>query len=173
MGFWHRIARTIRVRPHKLDRNQSLARTALEKQHRPSQSSNGPRFLRPKYFTAAPLALITPSLTLYCRLYNERPQLPPRRMPLQRRCQGRRMYWHTRRALCCRNPKIIKDGATVTFDEAAAVQIVTWNRNQWVSWDDQKTLKLKVDYANKRCLGGYVLPRLLVFSDHPMKYHAC
>lgn len=69
--------------------------------------------------------------------------------------------------------KIIKDGATVTFDEAAAVQIVTWNRNQWVSWDDQKTLKLKVDYANKRCLGGYVLPRLLVFSDHPMKYHAC
>lgn len=69
--------------------------------------------------------------------------------------------------------KIIKDGATVTFDEAAAVQIVTWNRNQWVSWDDQKTLKLKVDYANKRCLGGYVLPTLLVFSNHLVKYHAC
>ena len=53
--------------------------------------------------------------------------------------------------------KVIKDGAQVTFDEAAAVQIVTWDTDQWVSWDDKKTLKMKVDFANKRCLGGYVL----------------
>lgn len=50
--------------------------------------------------------------------------------------------------------KIIKAGATVTFDQEAAVKIVTWNSNQWVSWDDAETLKIKQDYANRRCLGG-------------------
>ncbi|KXX73815.1 Killer toxin subunits alpha/beta [Madurella mycetomatis] len=49
---------------------------------------------------------------------------------------------------------IIQDGATVTFDEAAAVKIVTWDNDQWVSWDDAETLKLKIDFANRRCLGG-------------------
>lgn len=49
---------------------------------------------------------------------------------------------------------IIKNGATVTFDPIAAVKIVTWDTNQWVSWDDTETLKMKVDYANQRCLGG-------------------
>lgn len=49
--------------------------------------------------------------------------------------------------------KVIKAGAKVEFDETAAVQIVTWDNDQWVSWDDEKTLKMKVDYANKRCLG--------------------
>lgn len=52
--------------------------------------------------------------------------------------------------------KIIKDGAKVTFDKTAAVKIATWNSNQWVSWDDTETLKMKIDYANQRCLGGYV-----------------
>ncbi|KAH8896309.1 glycoside hydrolase [Thozetella sp. PMI_491] len=50
--------------------------------------------------------------------------------------------------------KIIKNGATVTFDPVAAVKIVTWDTDQWVSWDDAETLKLKQDFANKRCLGG-------------------
>ncbi|KAH7117368.1 glycoside hydrolase superfamily, partial [Dactylonectria macrodidyma] len=50
--------------------------------------------------------------------------------------------------------QIIEDGATVTLDEEAAVKIVTWDSNQWVSWDDAETLKTKVEYANKRCLGG-------------------
>jgi len=49
---------------------------------------------------------------------------------------------------------IIASGATVTMDEAAAVKIVTWNSNQWVSYDDAQTLKMKLDYANLRCLGG-------------------
>lgn len=48
----------------------------------------------------------------------------------------------------------INDGATVTFDAAAAVKIVTWGGNQWASFDDAETLKLKQDYANQRCLGG-------------------
>ncbi|OAA63386.1 class 5 chitinase 1 [Niveomyces insectorum RCEF 264] len=50
--------------------------------------------------------------------------------------------------------KIIKNGAKVTFDKAAAVKIVTWDKDQWVSWDDAQTLKLKQDFANERCLGG-------------------
>jgi chitinase len=50
--------------------------------------------------------------------------------------------------------QIIKNGATVTFDRAAAAKIVTWDSNQWVSWDDAETLKIKIDYANQRCLGG-------------------
>ncbi|OHW98396.1 glycoside hydrolase family 18 protein, partial [Colletotrichum incanum] len=49
---------------------------------------------------------------------------------------------------------IIEKGATVTFDPVAAVKVVTWDSNQWVSWDDAETLKLKIEYANKRCLGG-------------------
>ncbi|CAK7227366.1 hypothetical protein SEUCBS140593_006551 [Sporothrix eucalyptigena] len=50
--------------------------------------------------------------------------------------------------------KIINGGAKVTFDPVAAVKIVTWGTNQWVSWDDAQTLKLKQDFANERCLGG-------------------
>ncbi|KAI1403139.1 hypothetical protein F4819DRAFT_248058 [Hypoxylon fuscum] len=50
--------------------------------------------------------------------------------------------------------KIIANGATVTFDEAAAVKTFTCDSNQWVSWDDAETMKIKMDYANQRCLGG-------------------
>jgi chitinase len=50
--------------------------------------------------------------------------------------------------------KIIKGGAKVTFDPVAAVKIVTWDTDQWVSWDDAQTLKIKQDFANERCLGG-------------------
>ncbi|KAK3901305.1 glycoside hydrolase [Staphylotrichum tortipilum] len=49
---------------------------------------------------------------------------------------------------------IIANGAAVTMNQAAAVKIVTWNSNQWVSYDDAQTLKVKLDYANLRCLGG-------------------
>ena len=50
--------------------------------------------------------------------------------------------------------KVIAAGATVTFDAAAGVKIVTWDGNQWASFDDAETLKIKQDYANQRCLGG-------------------
>jgi chitinase len=49
---------------------------------------------------------------------------------------------------------IIANGATVKLDAGAAVKIVTWDTDQWVSFDDEETLKTKVDFANKRCLGG-------------------
>ena len=50
--------------------------------------------------------------------------------------------------------EIIANGGQQTFYEAEAVQVVTWNSNQWVSWDDSRTLKMKQDFANRRCLGG-------------------
>ncbi|KAG4273145.1 chitinase [Fusarium proliferatum] len=50
--------------------------------------------------------------------------------------------------------KIIKNGGKMKLDKEAAVQIVTWDSNQWVSWDDAETLKMKLDYANENCLGG-------------------
>ncbi|KAJ5951267.1 uncharacterized protein N7479_009680 [Penicillium vulpinum] len=49
---------------------------------------------------------------------------------------------------------IDKDNAKVTLDKKAAVKMVTWGENQWVSYDDEETLKLKLDYANSHCLGG-------------------
>jgi chitinase len=53
--------------------------------------------------------------------------------------------------------QIIKNGATVTTDEVAAVEIVTWDTDQWVSWDSTNTLAMKVKYANERCLGGVMV----------------
>ncbi|KAL2861039.1 chitinase [Aspergillus lucknowensis] len=53
--------------------------------------------------------------------------------------------------------KIIDNGAKVTLDKEAAVEIVTWDEDQWVSWDSAKTLAMKLEYANKRCLGGVMV----------------
>ncbi|OHE94512.1 glycosylhydrolase family 18-9, partial [Colletotrichum orchidophilum] len=52
---------------------------------------------------------------------------------------------------------INKGGAQVTTDKTAAVKFVTWGGNQWVSYDDEETLKLKMDYANGKCLGGVMV----------------
>ncbi|KAF9887254.1 hypothetical protein FE257_010382 [Aspergillus nanangensis] len=46
---------------------------------------------------------------------------------------------------------------SIQFDKASAVKIATWDKDQWVSWDDKETLKLKIDYANRRCLGGTMI----------------
>ncbi|KAJ5667620.1 chitinase [Penicillium longicatenatum] len=64
---------------------------------------------------------------------------------------------------------IIADGATVTLDETAAVQIVTWDTNQWVSYDDATTMKMKIDYANSICLGEllYGLLTWTIRTGHP------
>ncbi|KAM5349375.1 hypothetical protein ACJ41O_005880 [Fusarium nematophilum] len=37
--------------------------------------------------------------------------------------------------------------------EEEAVKVVTWSK-QWVSYDDEQTLQIKVDRAGERCLGG-------------------
>ncbi|KAF2966776.1 hypothetical protein GQX73_g6779 [Xylaria multiplex] len=53
--------------------------------------------------------------------------------------------------------EIVANGATVTKDDKAAVAIVTWDSDQWVSFDDDDTLKAKLDYANDKCLGGVMV----------------
>ncbi|KZZ87786.1 Glycoside hydrolase, subgroup, catalytic core [Moelleriella libera RCEF 2490] len=47
--------------------------------------------------------------------------------------------------------------AKVTTDKDSAVKIVTFGEDQWVSYDDEETLRMKMDYANKRCLGGIMV----------------
>ncbi|KAF2994459.1 hypothetical protein E8E14_002478 [Neopestalotiopsis sp. 37M] len=43
---------------------------------------------------------------------------------------------------------------TPTLGKDAAVKYMTWDSDQWVSYDDDETLALKKDYANSHCLGG-------------------
>ncbi|KAK2461060.1 hypothetical protein APHAL10511_006907 [Amanita phalloides] len=43
------------------------------------------------------------------------------------------------------------------FDQVAAVKYITWNGNQWVSYDDAQTFQMKMDYANSICLGGTMI----------------
>ncbi|KAI0572128.1 Glycosyl hydrolases family 18 protein [Pyrenophora tritici-repentis] len=42
-------------------------------------------------------------------------------------------------------------------DKEAAVKYITWNNDQWVSYDDKDTFKAKIDYANKVGLGGLLI----------------
>ncbi|ESK89422.1 class v [Moniliophthora roreri MCA 2997] len=52
---------------------------------------------------------------------------------------------------------VIAAGAKVTLDNDAKVKNVVWDTNQWVSYDDEETLKMKLDYANGLCLGGVMV----------------
>lgn len=46
------------------------------------------------------------------------------------------------------NPEIYTD---------AAVKAINWNGDQWVSYDDEDTWKLKVELAKSQCLGGVLV----------------
>ncbi|EHA19726.1 hypothetical protein ASPNIDRAFT_122397, partial [Aspergillus niger ATCC 1015] len=51
--------------------------------------------------------------------------------------------------------RIIEDySVNVKYDETAGVNWMTWSGNQWVSFDNARTLKQKADFANSKCLGG-------------------
>lgn len=52
---------------------------------------------------------------------------------------------------------LAQTGAKASFDSTAAVKWITWDTNQWVSYDDGQTMKLKMDAANKLCLGGVMI----------------
>jgi chitinase len=39
--------------------------------------------------------------------------------------------------------KVVAGGAKTTLDSAAAVKIITWDEDQWVSYDDGETMKMK------------------------------
>lgn len=53
---------------------------------------------------------------------------------------------------------IISDqNLTATLYEDAAVKTITWDTDQWVSFDDEDTWKLKVEYAKSVCIGGVMV----------------
>ncbi|QIX02022.1 hypothetical protein AMS68_007539 [Peltaster fructicola] len=43
------------------------------------------------------------------------------------------------------------------LDKTAGVKWITWDSNQWVSYDDADTFAIKRDFANNRCLGGLMV----------------
>jgi chitinase len=40
------------------------------------------------------------------------------------------------------------------LDKVAGIKYISWNNDQWVSYDDAETFKMKIDYANGLCLAG-------------------
>ncbi|TFK33711.1 glycoside hydrolase superfamily [Crucibulum laeve] len=49
---------------------------------------------------------------------------------------------------------LVAEGAKVTTNTTVAVKMVTYNTNQWVSYDNTETFQMKIDFANSHCLGG-------------------
>ncbi|KAM5500013.1 putative chitinase [Microsporum canis] len=56
-------------------------------------------------------------------------------------------------------------GAKKVYDPVAAVEIVTFDNDQWVSYDDSKSFKAKMDYANSHCIGGTLVWAVSLDSD--------
>ena len=52
---------------------------------------------------------------------------------------------------------ISKNNLKPVHDEKAAVKWITWDSDQWVSYDDKDTFAQKKDFANNRCLGGFMV----------------
>ena len=52
---------------------------------------------------------------------------------------------------------ITKNNLQPVHDEKAGVKWITWDSNQWVSYDDAQTFQQKRDFANSRCLGGLMV----------------
>ncbi|KAL5337119.1 hypothetical protein BJX70DRAFT_399926 [Aspergillus crustosus] len=51
--------------------------------------------------------------------------------------------------------RLIRDySVDIQYDEAAGVNWMTWGGDQWISFDNPRTLRQKADYANSKCLGG-------------------
>lgn len=50
--------------------------------------------------------------------------------------------------------RVVSAGGEVGIDRDAAVEQVVWDGDQWASYDDADTFAMKIDYANRRCLGG-------------------
>ncbi|PYH48038.1 uncharacterized protein BP01DRAFT_313070, partial [Aspergillus saccharolyticus JOP 1030-1] len=46
---------------------------------------------------------------------------------------------------------------TATLYKDAAVKTITWDTDQWASFDDEDTWKLKAEYAKSVCLGGVMV----------------
>ncbi|KAI4599740.1 hypothetical protein KJ359_001476 [Pestalotiopsis sp. 9143b] len=49
------------------------------------------------------------------------------------------------------------ESVTPVLDEDAAVKILSFGGNQWVAYDDEDTLQMKVEFAKGLCLGGVMV----------------
>ena len=47
-----------------------------------------------------------------------------------------------------------QDSLSPQYDEENAVKYITWNSDQWVSYDDRETFQQKIEFANDLGLGG-------------------
>ncbi|KAF3021588.1 hypothetical protein E8E14_013534 [Neopestalotiopsis sp. 37M] len=52
------------------------------------------------------------------------------------------------------NDVISSKGVKPVWDKTAGVKWITWDSNQWISYDDDDTFDQKRKFANSRCLGG-------------------
>ncbi|KAK2015704.1 hypothetical protein LZ32DRAFT_689406 [Colletotrichum eremochloae] len=43
------------------------------------------------------------------------------------------------------------------YEKEHQVKYIVWNQNQWVSYDDEETIKAKIDFANDQGLGGLLI----------------
>jgi chitinase len=53
-------------------------------------------------------------------------------------------------------------GGVESYDATAGVRWLTWNTNQWISYDDGITIQQKLAKANSLCLGGIMIVRNLI-----------
>ena len=68
--------------------------------------------------------------------------------------------------------RIIASGAKVIKYDTAAVKMVVYDTDQWVSYDDVETLKMKVQYANAHCLSGTMVWAASLDSANGSAAHA-
>ena len=52
---------------------------------------------------------------------------------------------------------IDENNLTPYYDKDNGVKWVTWGGDQWVSFDDFKTIQQKIEYANSLGLGGLLI----------------
>jgi GH18 family chitinase len=50
-----------------------------------------------------------------------------------------------------------RTGAVPVLDSNAAVKMLVWDTNQWLTYDDQETFALRADFARSQCLGGVMV----------------
>ncbi|EFQ31850.1 glycosyl hydrolase family 18 [Colletotrichum graminicola] len=52
---------------------------------------------------------------------------------------------------------VAKQGTKSTLDTDAAVKVLTWGGDNWLTYDDEETFRLKADFARSQCLGGVMV----------------
>jgi len=45
----------------------------------------------------------------------------------------------------------------LTVEKDSTVKELIYNNDQWIGYDDEETIALKVEYANSACLGGTMI----------------